>query len=203
MIVGAVVLAAGKSERMGQNKLLLRLNGKTLIEGILDALEAAGITEQAVVLGHEPEQIIEVLKPKLGRFKLVLNVAYERGMISSFQNGLIVLSRVDAVFLVLGDEPIFEPSFLKTMIQKMENNADALIVSPLHNGKKGHPLLFRKQLFGEILSLKETQTIRDIVHAHSDRLVTIEAPEWTTVDIDTPEDYMRFSNLTKNGGGFR
>ena len=176
MIVGAVVLAAGKSERKEQNKLLLRLDGKTLIEGILDALEATGVTESAVVVGYEPEQIIGALKPKMGKFKLVLNVACDRGMASSFQNGLTVLSRVDAVFLVFGDEPVFEPNFLKAMIQKMENNADALIVSPIHNGKKGHPLLFSKQLFGEILSLKETQTIQDLVLAHSDRLVTLETP---------------------------
>ena len=56
MIVGAVVLAAGKSERMGQNKLLLSLDGKKLIDNILDALAEAGIDEQVVVVGHKPEE---------------------------------------------------------------------------------------------------------------------------------------------------
>jgi len=200
MNIGAVVLAAGKSQRMGQNKLLLSLNGKTIIENILDALEAAGISEQVVVLGNEPGPVIEVIKPKLGRVKIALNLAPEQGMTSSFQTGLIVLSNVDAVFLVLGDEALFDPKVLESIVQTMENSHDqALIVSPVHKGKKGHPLLFHRELFGEILSLKGTQTMREVVHGHVDRLVMVEAPEWTAMDIDTPEDYERLTNLMKTG----
>ena len=68
MIIGAVVLAAGKSERMGQNKLLLSFNGKTLIENFR-CVDAAGINEQVIVLGHKPEQIIEAIKPRLRKAK--------------------------------------------------------------------------------------------------------------------------------------
>ena len=199
MIVGAVVLAAGKSERMGQNKLLLRLNGKTVIETNLDALAAADINEQVVVLGHKLEEVVEVIKPRLGRVKIALNLDFEKGMVSSFQTGLIVLSKVDAAFLVLGDQPILDPNFLKVMVKELENNGDAAVLSPIHNGKKGHPLLFSKRVFGEILNLKSTQTIRDVVHAHEDQLVTIEAPAWTIMDIDTPEDYARMKSLIENG----
>jgi len=196
MIVGAVVLAAGKSERMGQNKLLLPLNGKALIEGVLNALSAAGIGEQVIVLGYKPEQVVEALKPRLNTLKIMVNEDYEQGMISSFQVGLQMMSYVDAAFLVLGDEPIFDPNLLNKMIQQMENSqGKALIVSPIHKGKKGHPLLFHRRLFTEILSLKSPQTIREIVHRHADRLLTIEAPQWTIMDIDTPEDYARISSL--------
>jgi len=196
MIVGAVVLAAGKSERMKQNKLLLNLNGKTLIENVLDALSTAGINEQVVVLGHKLEQIVEIIKPRLGNVKIALNVDYEKGMISSFQTGLIVISNVEAAFLILGDQPIMDPNLLTTMIQKMENNSEALIVCPVNRGKEGHPLLFKRELFSEIMTLDETQTIRDVVHAHSDKLLMVEAPVWSILDIDTPEDYARLSDST-------
>jgi CTP:molybdopterin cytidylyltransferase MocA len=73
MIIGAVTLAAGKSERMGQNKLLLRLNGKVLIVNILDALAAGNIDEQVVVLGHKAAQVIEAIKPRLQTVKVVIN----------------------------------------------------------------------------------------------------------------------------------
>jgi molybdenum cofactor cytidylyltransferase len=200
MIIGAVVLAAGKSERMGQNKLFLSLNGKALIDNILDALVAADIGEQVIVLGHKPEQVIEALKPRLRTLKIAVNEAYEQGMTSSFQRGLQMLPYVDAAFLVLGDEPIFDPNILKLMVQQMENSqGKALIVSPIHKGKKGHPLLFHRQLFGEILSLNSSQTIREIVHRHLGQLFTIEAPQWTIMDIDTPEDYARISGLIKTG----
>ena len=200
MIVGAMVLAAGKSERMGQNKLLLCLNGKTLIENVLDGLAAVEVNEQVIVLGYKLEDVIEVIKPRLGRLKVALNVNYEAGMTSSFQTGLQVLPKVDAAFLVLGDEPIFEPNVLKLMVEKMENSqGQALIVRPIHKGKKGHPLLFHSQLFMEIMTLKNPETIRDIVHRHADRLLTLEAPQWTIMDIDTPQDYARLSSLTKTG----
>jgi len=199
MITGAVVLAAGKSERMGQNKLFLSLNGKALIDNILDAVAAAGIDEQVVVLGYKPELVIEASK-RLHTMKIVVNEDYEQGMISSFQRGLQVLHHVDAAFLVLGDEPIFDPCILRLMVQKMENSrGEALIACPIYKGKKGHPLLFHRKLFEEILKLKSSQTIREVVHKYADRLLTIEAPQWTLMDIDTPEDYARISSLIKNG----
>jgi molybdenum cofactor cytidylyltransferase len=200
MITGAVVLAAGKSERMGQNKLLLRLNGERLIDNILDALAAASVDEQVIVLGHKAEEVMEAIKPRLNRVTITVNRDYEQGMTSSFQKGLRLLSCVDGVFLVLGDEPIFDPKLLRLMIGQMEKSGgEVLIVSPVHEGKKGHPLLFHSRLFEEILNLKSSQTIRDVVHYHADKLVAVEAPQWTVMDIDTPEDYNRISNLIKTG----
>ncbi len=198
MMIGAVVLASGKSERTGKNTLLLRLNGKTLLDNIFDALEAADINDQVIVVGHEPEPVIEAIKPRLGVVKLALDLGHERGMTSSFQTGLVVISNVDAAFLVLGDQPILDPDFLKTMVKELENNGDASIVSPIHNGKKGHPLLFSRRIFGEILNFKSTQTIRDVLHANADKLLTVEAPAWTVMDIETPEDYARLKSLIKN-----
>jgi len=200
MITGAVVLAAGKSERMGQNKLFLPFNGKALIDNVLYAAAAADVAEQVIVLGHKPEVVIEALKLRQRTLKIAVNENYEQGMVSSFQRGLHELAYVDAAFLVLGDEPIFDPNLLKAMVQLMEKSqGKALIVSPIHRGKKGHPLLFQRQLFTEILNLKSPQTIRDVVHRHADRLLTIEAPQWTTMDIDTPQDYARISSFAKAG----
>jgi len=100
--------------------------------------------------------------------------------------------------LVLGDEPILEPEFLQKMIKAMEDQPTMLIVSPRYRGKNGHPLLFRKELFGEIFSLAGPQTIHDVFHAHEDKILRVEAPEWTTLDIDTPEDYDHIAELIKN-----
>lgn len=196
MGVGAVVLAAGNSERMGQNKLLLLLNGKRVIDNILDALAAAGIGEQVVVLGHSAEEVTQAMKPRSGMIKTAVNPQPERGMLSSFQVGLQALGDVEAAFLVLGDEPIFDPAFLQVMIKRLESKGEEpLIVSPVHEGKKGHPLLFRSKLIQEILRCSPSQTIRDVVHAHADGIVLVEAPKWTVMDMDTPEDYRRLCNF--------
>ncbi len=199
-MTAAIVLAAGKSKRMGKNKLLLRLNDSLVIDTILDAITAANIDETLIVLGHKPEQVIEAIQPRRGAVNIVINEDYERGMISSFQRGLQLLQRVDAAFLVLGDEPILDSNFLNAMIRHMENAyGNGLLVSPIHKGKKGHPLLIHRQLFNEILGLGKTETMRDVVLRHADRLLTIEAPKWTIMDIDTPEDFARIRSLVHHG----
>jgi len=196
MMTAAIVLAAGKSERMGQNKLLLRLNDTTVIDNILDAVAAANIDETIVVLGHKPEQITEAIQSRREAVRTGVNEDFAHGMISSFQKGLQLLPYVDAAFLILGDEPILDSNFLNVMMQHMENaHGRALVVSPVHKGKKGHPLLVHRQLFSEILGLEKTETMRDIVRRHADRLLTIAAPAWTLMDIDTPEDYARIRSL--------
>jgi molybdenum cofactor cytidylyltransferase len=172
LIVGAVVLAAGNSEEVG--KYFSQFNGKTMIEGILDTLDAASIDERIIVLGGEIDKVVEVIRPKLGKFKIALNLTPELGDVSSFQTGLIVIQNVDAAFLVLGDAPI-DSAQLVSMVNEMEQNTKALIISPIYNGKKGNLILFRKDLFGEIMSVASNQTIEDIINAHADKSVTVEA----------------------------
>lgn len=194
-MTAAIILAAGKSERMGQNKLLLYLNGNTILDNVLNAIAAVGINESVVVVGHDAEEVIKVVASRRDAPQIVINQDYEQGMASSFQEGLRLLRYVDATFLVLGDQPIVDKSLLDVMMRKLEDNPETLIVSPIHAEKKGHPVLFRSELFGEILDLGKNETIRDVIHRHADSLLTVEAPEWTITDMDTPEDYARIRAL--------
>ena len=168
------MLATGKS-----NKSLLPFQGKTTIVSILEALETAGINVQIVVLGSNIEPVVDAIRQKLDKTKIALNLTPEQDMASSFQAGLIVIQNVDAAFLVSGDQPIYDPNLLTAMVKTLEQNTEALIVSPIHNDHRGDPLLFRRELFAEILSLTGNQTIHEIVNNHLDRLVRVEAKEWT------------------------
>lgn len=198
MVTAAVVLAAGRSERMQKNKLLLMLDGKRLIEHNLDALKASNIDKIVVVLGHKPWEVTDVLNSRLNHIRIVINKEYEVGMSSSFKTGLNQIGNAEAVLLVLGDQPILDYNLINRMIELLEEKKSrALIVSPVHKGKKGHPLLFSKGLFREIMGLKKNETIRDIVHRHSDALLTIESDEWTLIDIDTPLDLEKAKRLLK------
>lgn len=192
-------MAAGKSERMGRNKLLLRLDDRAVIEHVLNAVAAAHIHETVVVLGHRPEELIDFVAPRRDAVRIVVNRDYEHGMATSFQKGLLALRRVDAAFLVLGDQPMLDTNLLDVMIQHLADHREALIVSPMCEGKKGHPVLFRNELFSEILDLDETESIRDVIHRHAGRLLTVEAPEWTVMDMDTPGDYLRIRALVQRG----
>ncbi|MGZ4862805.1 MAG: nucleotidyltransferase family protein [Halobacteriota archaeon] len=199
MMTAAIVLAAGKSERMGQNKLLMRMDGGTLLDTVLNAIAAADIRETVVVVGHNAEEIIKVVSLKRDAPLIVINRDYAQGMASSFQTGLRLLPYVDAAFLVLGDQPILDKNLLDIMMSKLRDNRETLIVSPIYQRKKGHPVLFRRELFGEILGLNQNETIRDVIHRHAGRLRTVEAPEWTIVDMDTQEDYARIRALMRRG----
>ncbi len=199
MKAAAVVLAAGKSERMGCSKLLLRVNGRTVLDHILNATTAARLKETVVVLGYKREELIDVVASRDDTVRIVVNEDYAHGMVRSFQKGLQALRNVDAAFLVLGDQPMLDPELLNEMVQCLADHQEALVVSPTHNGKRGHPVLFHRALFGEILSLDSAATVRDVIHRRADRVLTVEAQAWTTFDMDTPAEYRRVCALMKHG----
>lgn len=183
-MIGVVVLAAGESRRMGEPKPLLKIKGKRMIEWVVNSFR--GVAEEIiVVLGYKPEVIKPVLE-KLG-VRWVVNENYREGMVSSFKEGLRELENCDAVFLALGDQPFVDKDYLANAIDAWKRGAK--VVSPVHRGKKGHPVLFDQSLFGEILSLQKHEMIRDIIHRYCSGLRLVEAGEWAIIDIDSPEDF--------------
>ena len=89
-------------------------------------------------------------------------------MTSSFKTGLGRVS-VDAAFLCLGDQAVLDPVLMNKMVDTMEADPEALIVSPVHECRRGHPVLFRNSLFPEIMSLGQGKTLKDVVEGHGDR----------------------------------
>jgi molybdenum cofactor cytidylyltransferase len=187
----AVVLAAGRSSRMGRNKLLLEVDGATVLDRLLTTLTGT-LNEVIVVTGHDPKPIEAVAESHGAR--AVHNPNYDEGMTTSFQAGLRAAS-ADAIFLVLGDQLSLEPDLLLRMINVIEGDPSTLIVSPTYEGRRGHPTLFRRPLFGEILGLRADETLKDIVLRHGAEHRTVEGDKWNVLDLDTPEDYERAMNL--------
>jgi molybdenum cofactor cytidylyltransferase len=193
MNITAIVLAAGKSSRMGTNKLLLMLDGKTALDHILDNLTGYDVI---VVTGHNPQDIEPIIKRHGAR--AVHNPDYEKGMTTSFQTGLKSLSpETDAVYMVLSDTFGFKPELLEAMEEKMASTT-ALLVSPVYEGKLGHPVLVAYELFSEFLALGEDETMKDVVLRHEDEHEYVPGDIWTRIDLDTPEDYERVKRLWAN-----
>lgn len=192
MRMAAVVLAAGKSERMGANKLLLEVAGRTIIDRLLYALDDSMVDDVFVVLGHRPE----ALRPHVEahRAEVVLNPHYEKGMTSSFKAGLRKVL-AEATFLVLGDQLGLEVDLLEVMAATMASDPDSLIVSPVYKNRRGHPVLFRRTLFPEILNLGVDETLMDVIHRHEGAHRLVEGNLWCTIDIDTPEEFERIKEL--------
>jgi len=195
MKTSAVILAAGRSSRMGTNKLLLRLGDKTVIEHILDSL--AGY-ETVVVTGHNPEEIKEIVS-RYG-VKTVHNPGYEKGMTTSLQTGLREIDS-DAAFMVLGDTFGFSETLLKRMEEEMRGHPEALLVSPVYKGRRGHPVLVRSPLFKEFLELGSDETMKDVVDRHEKEHRYVDGDIWTATDLDTPEEYDKIKKLWEKNRG--
>jgi molybdenum cofactor cytidylyltransferase len=195
--LAAVVLAAGRSSRMGANKLLLKVGDRRVIEHILFSLKPI---ETIVVLGHRPDDVKPIVEASGA--ETVHNPDYDEGMATSFQAGLRALDPdVEAVFMVLSDTFGVDHELLEEMKGVLIDDQEALIVSPVYEGRRGHPVLFRKPLFDEFLGLGEDETMRDVVNRHENRHRYVEADIWCTVDLDTPEDYERVKRLWKDARG--
>ena len=193
MKITAIVLAAGKSSRMGTNKLLLELDGKTILDHILDNLS---YYDTIVVTGHRPGDIEPIIKRH--RARSVHNPDYEKGMTTSFQAGLRALDPdVNTVYLVLSDTFGFKQELLDAMENKMASTI-ALLVSPIFEGKRGHPVLIAYELFDEFLKLGEDETMKDVVMRYEDEHEYVQGDIWTRIDLNTPEDFERVKKLWVN-----
>jgi len=176
---------------MGSNKLLLKVGDRRVIEHILLSLKPM---DTIVVTGHRPEDIVDIAE-SLGA-ATVHNPDYEEGMTTSFQAGLRTLDpEVEAVFMVLSDTFGFSAELLEWMADAMEDESEPLIVSPVYQWKRGHPVLFRRPLFEEFLGLEAGETMRDVVNRHNDRHKYVESDIWCRIDLDTSEDYERIKEL--------
>src|SRR5262245_38096963 len=116
-MICAIVLAAGKSERMGKPKALLPLRGKTFLENILAAISSSPVEETCVVVGHHQDEIEPHVKPPA---RLVFNPDYEQGMITSFQAGIRCLpSRTSGALLFLVAHPLVDFATFEAVVRKV------------------------------------------------------------------------------------
>jgi molybdenum cofactor cytidylyltransferase len=178
---------------MGANKLLFEVDGRTVLEGLLDALTRS-VDAVVVVTGYDPDPITKIVE--CYGVRIIYNPDHEKGMTRSFQVGLNVAKDTDAAFLVLGDQVGLGSELLEKMISSLEYSSEALIVSPTHKGRRGHPVLFSAKLFDEILCHKGT--LKEVVDGHFDAHRTIEGGEWSVVDFDTPSDFEYVKRVFKN-----
>lgn len=155
----AIILAAGKSTRFEDNKLLSMIKGKAMIDHTLDNYLALSpiIEPIIVVIGGYREQMQDHLQDK--KVITVFNPDFDTGgMISSIQTGLIELKRLNrrykGVFIHPADVPFVEIDDINKMVNLMQSVHHQIVV-PLYNNQRGHPVLVNKKLIGELENLEE------------------------------------------------
>lgn len=193
--VSCMILAAGKSTRMGQQKLLMPFEGKTMIRSIVEKSLNSNSDQTLVVIGSHKEELTNELAEY--SVNLVENTKFEEGMLSSIQVGFVALhSEFEAVIVLLGDQPMVSEEVINRLISVFQKTAKGLII-PTFNGKRGHPVLISSKYQRSIQLLNPEIGLRDLFLKNSQDILEIEVPTNEVLkDIDTPEDYQRESNST-------
>ena len=200
VVVGAVLLAAGSGSRLGgRPKSLLELGGVPLIRRQLIALSGAGVDEVVVVLGHHADAIEAAVRD----FPVTLarNPSPDDGQASSVRIGLQALAgKLDAVIVVLADQPMINAQDITALIGAFKKRGDASMVVPRVAGEPGNPVIFEAELREQWLAGDVDAACRRWRDANPERVRWFDTDNQRyRVDIDTPEDIARFVERTGHG----
>lgn len=187
--IGAILLAAGQSRRMGRaNKLTEPLAGRPLAAHILDALLAARIERPVlVVTGHEAARVEAALDGPDRRF--VRNPRFEAGLSTSLAAGLsAVPGDWDGVLVALADMPAIDAATLDALIAAFDPVEGRAIVVPTHRGKRGNPVVWARRFFDAMAGLGGDAGAKHLIGEHEDLVAEVETESRAVlVDIDTPD----------------
>lgn len=190
--VAAVVLAAGRSTRMGDaNKLLAPIDGTPMIARVVDAALASRAEPVVLVTGHDAERVCAAIE---GRDVQRAHTAGAfRGMSASLGAGLAALDdSIDAAIVCLGDMPWIEARHLDALIGAFAARSGCRICVPVHEGRRGNPVLWPKRHFAALRALAGDVGGRALLARHRGEVVPVPiAEDGVLRDVDTPDDLPR------------
>lgn len=188
-----IILAAGASERMKTNKMLLPYRGKTVLETVIENAVSTLKNKVLVVLGAKREEIMQHIGFK--QVKYLFNDNYNEGMLSSVICGISdVPDEADAALIILGDQPQISTEVIDEVISAWQQSGKGIII-PVFNGKRGHPVLIEKRYHHEIKRLDPEAGLRSLYGKFAGDIYEVECGTSSILrDLDTPDDYRREIN---------
>jgi molybdenum cofactor cytidylyltransferase len=186
--VAAIVLAAGRSTRMGgPNKLLADLSGKKLVRIATEQALASKASEVIVVTGHQAELVEQALEGL--KVKFVRNPDFAGGLASSVKSGIGAVSdKSDGAVICLGDMPLIDAELIDRLIEAFAPDRGNLIVVPVAEGRRGNPVLWSRRFFGELMTLDGDIGARHLISKHGETVAEVPVEgESAFLDIDTPQ----------------
>ena len=197
-MITAVILAAGRAERMGEQKLFLPLGGKPVLQWVLENALASDLDE-IICVTRDFAPVRRQIALTDERLFWLLNYAADRGQSTSVIAGLWAANQqCDGVMFLVGDQPLISKELINTLIDKLYDSS-ASIVAPKFNGEARNPVLFRRQLFPELLKLTGDRGGRALLEKHRRKTALVEWPEELPfLDLDVPADYERLKGLAQH-----
>ena len=190
MRIGALILAAGQSRRMGKiNKLLAEIDGGVMVARTADAVLAAKVDPVIVVLGHQSGDVRAALGDRAVGY--AENPDYATGLASSLKAGIAAMpEEVDGVVVCLGDMPRVTADHLNALIAAFNPAEGRGICVPIFNGKRGNPVLWDRRYFEDMEDVVGDVGARHLIGAHQEAVFEVEMPDGgVLLDLDTPEAF--------------
>jgi molybdenum cofactor cytidylyltransferase len=189
-MICAIVLAAGCSSRMGNQKLLLPFGQTTVISHIVGQVNSSMVEKTYVVVGHQADKVTHELSKSA--VSITYNPEYKSGMLSSIRAGLRqVTPDYSAALVVLGDQPSITSAIINEIIMASRTTEKKIVV-PVYNSRRGHPIIISTAYRDEILTNYDDVGLRGILQIHNEDVfeMNVSSPAVLT-DMDYPEDYHR------------
>jgi len=182
-MLAAVILAAGESQRMGSPKALVPYQGRAFLEHLLEVTRHPKIGMRRVVLGADAEAIAH--RFPLEPAELVFNREWDKGQLSSIHAAILSLpagpecapeTSTDGILLCPVDHPLVSASLVDSLIRAFYSSRKHIVI-PTHNGKRGHPVIFSRQLYLELLDAPAETGARAVVWAHGPDIAEVPTHE--------------------------
>jgi molybdenum cofactor cytidylyltransferase len=186
--VAAVVLAAGRSTRMGAvNKMLADIGGKPLVRIATEQALASNASPVIVVTGHERDKVQAALKGLDVRF--AHNHDYADGLGTSLRAGIAALPETaDGAIVCLGDMPQVDSALIDKLIAAFDPDKGALVVVPTVNGKRGNPVVWARRFFPDLMAIHGDIGARHLIGNYAEAVAEVPVnSDATLTDVDTPE----------------
>ncbi|MDE3838905.1 nucleotidyltransferase family protein [Bacillus methanolicus] len=193
--IGAVILAAGMSKRMGQPKQFLNLHGKPLFRYSVETAVHSGLRPVVVVSGEHTELVKEYIRDLPAM--VIHNPNFAQGMSSSLKVGVkAIRDQVSACFVFLADQPFIPVSVVDRLREVFDvaKSKNMNIIRPRYGSVPGHPVLFAAKIFPELIRIEGDRGAQQVIRQHLTELAYVDFDHslWG-VDIDTPEDWKIYS----------
>ena len=186
--VGAVVLAAGGSRRMGEPKQLLPIGDQPMVRRVTGAVCEVGLAQVVVVIGAHAELVGQAVAGL--PVELVLNERWQEGMTTSLHAGVCALRpEIKAALVVLADQAWLTAELIGAVVDCYRATG-APVVAPFHRGQRGRPVLFDRALFPELLAAADNKGRREVIARHEDQLARVEVEDPRIFrDVDNRQEY--------------
>lgn len=181
-----MILAAGKSMRMGRQKMLMPWANTTVLEKVLLTLRNADIEDLVLVTNSE-------IARSITNFDVPVVINNDGEMLASLQLGLRAAKpSARAALICLGDQPQIEEGSVRSVCEAFQKSRSRLVV-PSYQMRRGHPWLVIRELWEEILGMQPGQSMREFLSAHAAEIEYVNLDTATILqDLDTPEDYLKY-----------